>query len=306
MKCEEARQFMLLAGYGELSFEEEEALELHVASCPECQAARAENASLESLLAQAELEPPAGLLARCRRDLAVRIGEESSLRRRFSIRQLWDRWVVHPPMWLRPVGAMAMLAAGFFAARIVPESPMMARFSGGSAEPASIARVRLVNAAGPGQVRVQYEEIRQRELTGSLQDEQIRAMLISAAADPSDPGLRVDTMDLLKNHCERDEVRQVLIQALRNDPNSGVRLKALDGLKAYAREPETRQALAEVVQRDDNPGVRVQAIDLLLQNRGEPEVVGLLQELMRREENNYIRSRSQKALREMKASVDTF
>jgi hypothetical protein len=131
MNCEEARQFMLLAGYGELSFEEEEALELHIASCPECQAARAENATLESLLAQAELEPPAGLLARCRRDLAVRIGEESSLRRRFSVRQLWDRWVVHPPMWLRPVGAMAMLAAGFFAARIVPESPMMARYSGG-------------------------------------------------------------------------------------------------------------------------------------------------------------------------------
>lgn len=305
MNCEDARQFMLLAGYGELSFEEEEVLELHVASCPECQAVRAEDTSLESLLAQAELEPPAGLLARCRRDLAVRISEESALRRRFSLRQLWSRWVVHPPMWLRPVGAIAMLAVGFFAARFVPESPMMARLTGGAAEPASIARVRLVNAAGPGQVRVQYDEIRQRELTGSLQDDQIRSMLISAAGDPSDPGLRVDTMDLLKNHCERDEVRQVLLQALRSDPNSGVRLKALDGLKAYAREPETRQALAEVVQRDDNPGVRVQAIDLLLQNR-EPEVVGLLQELMRREENNYIRSRSQKALREMKASVDTF
>lgn len=305
MNCDDARQLLLLAGYGELSFEEEEALELHLAACPGCQAARAENESLESLLAKAELDPPPGLLARCRRDLAVRIGEESAPRRRFSLAHLWDRWVIHPPMWLRPVGALAMLAAGFFAARVVPESPMLARLTGGSAPLASVARVRLVNAAGSGQVRVQYDEIRQRELTGSLQNEQIRSMLISAAADPSDPGLRVDTMDLLKNHGESDEVRQVLLQALRTDPNSGVRLKALDGLKAYAREPETRQALAEVVQRDDNPGVRVQAIDLLLQNR-QPEVVGLLQELMRREENSYIRSRSQKALREMKASVDTF
>lgn len=304
MNCEDARQFMLLAGYGELSFEEEEALELHLASCPACQAERARNTSLESLLAHAELDPPPGLLARCRRDLAVRIGEESAPRRRFSIPAMWDRWVVHPPMWLRPAGAVAMLAIGFFAARFVPATSPIARFAG-MQEPASVARVRLVNAAESGQVRVQYDEVRQRELTGSLQDERIRSMLISAAADPTDPGLRVDTMDLLKNHGEQDEVRQVLLNALRNDPNSGVRLKALDGLKAYAREPETRQALAEVVQRDDNPGVRVQAIDLLLQNR-EPEVVGLLQELLRREENSYIRSRSQKALREMKASVDTF
>ena len=304
MKCEDARQFLLLAGYGELSFEEEEALELHVASCPECQAVRASNASLESLLAQAELDPPPGLLARCRRDLAVRIGEESAPARRFSLAGFWNRWVVHPPMWLRPAGALAMLAVGFFAARLVPESSALARFTNPD-QPASVARVRLVNAADSGQVRVLYDEIRQREMTGSLQNDQIRNMLLSAAADPSDPGLRVDTMDLLKNHCERDEVRQVLLHALRNDPNSGVRLKALDGLRAYARETETRQALAEVVQRDDNPGVRVQAIDLLLQDR-QPEVVGLLQELMRREGNGYIRSRSQKALREMKASVDTF
>jgi hypothetical protein len=304
MNCEEARQLLLLAGYGELEFEEEEALELHLASCAGCQAVRAGNTSLDTLLAQSELDPPPGLLARCRRDLAVRIAEEPAQTRRFSPAALWQRWVVNPPMWLRPAGALAMLAAGFFAAQLVPESSSLAKFTN-PAQPASVSRVRLVNAADSGQVRVQYDEIRQREMTGSVQDEKIRSLLLSAAADPSDPGLRVDTMDLLKNHCERDEVRQVLLHALRTDPNSGVRLKALDGLKAYAREPETRQALAEVVQRDDNPGVRVQAIDLLLQNR-QPEVVGLLQELMRREDNTYIRSRSQKALREMKASVDTF
>ncbi len=84
MNCDDARQLLLLAGYGELSFEEEEALELHVASCPECQSVRARNASLETLLAQAELDPPPGLLARCRRDFAVRIGEESAPARRFS------------------------------------------------------------------------------------------------------------------------------------------------------------------------------------------------------------------------------
>ena len=35
-------------------------------------------------------------------------------------------------------------------------------------------------------------------------------------------------------------------------------------------------------------------------------MVGVLQELMRKEENGYVRMRCQKALRDMKASVDTF
>jgi hypothetical protein len=35
-------------------------------------------------------------------------------------------------------------------------------------------------------------------------------------------------------------------------------------------------------------------------------VVGVLQESMRREDNDYIRLRTQRVLREMNASVDTF
>ena len=56
---------------------------------------------------------------------------------------------------------------------------------------------------------------------------------------------------------------------------------------------------------DDNAGIRTQAIDLIFQRR-EKELVGVLQELMRREDNDYIRLRTQRALREMNASVDTF
>lgn len=305
MNCETARQMMMLAEYGELTFEEENELEQHLDGCAECQVERGKVAGFEAVLASVEEELPAGLLARCRRDLAAKIDEESLPSRRFSPANLWRKWVVHPPMWLRPVGAMAMLAVGFFAAQVAPEVPALAALTGAKAGEAGVARVRLVNQGEQGQVRVLYDEVRQKEMTGSLQDEQIRRLLLAAASDPSDPGLRVESVDLLKNHCERDEVRKLLLHALVTDPNSGVRLKALEGLKPYARDEETREVLARVVQRDDNPGVRVQAIDLLLQSK-EPEIAGLLQELLRREENSYIRSRSQKALRDMKASIDTF
>jgi hypothetical protein len=256
------------------------------------------------LISQGEADLPPGLLARCRRDLALRIEQEAAPSRRFALSNIWRNWVISPPMWLRPVGALAMLAVGFFAARVVPENSAFAVLTGESQAPA-VARVRLVNPGAAGRVRVLYEEIRQKELTGSIQEDKIRNLLLSAAADPADPGLRVETMDLLKNHCDRVEVRQALLHALRRDPNSGVRLKALEGLKPYSRDLETRQALAQVLLTDDNPGVRTQAIDLLVQSK-EPEIAGVLQELLRREDNNYVRSRSQKALSEMKASIGTF
>lgn len=307
MNCETAKQQLVLFVYGELSFDEEELMEQHLDGCAACSAERVRLESLHEILSEGEPVAPAGLLARCRRDLAVQVaGARPSRRRGLSVGALWRNWVVNPPLWLRPVGAVAMLAIGFFAARIVPgDSPALARM-GVAQDPAPVvSRVRLVNPNESGGVRVQYEEVRQREMSGALQDDQIRRLLLAAAVDPSDPGLRVESIDLLQKHCSELEVRRALLNALRTDTNSGVRLKALEGLKPYARDPETRKVLAQVLLVDDNPGVRTQAIDMLVQNQG-ADIAGVLQEVLRSEQNPYVRSRSQKALSDMKASVGTF
>ncbi len=59
------------------------------------------------------------------------------------------------------------------------------------------------------------------------------------------PGLRVESVDLLKNNSQSAEIRKALVYALEHDPNAGVRLKALDGLKQFAEDPDTRQALTQ-------------------------------------------------------------
>jgi hypothetical protein len=306
MTCQQAKDYLVLAEYSELSFEEEESLESHVAACPECQAERLRLQDLSGALARCEEELPAGLLARSRREFASALERERKLERR-PWREFWRRWVVNPPMWLRPVGALTMLAAGFFGARVISTTPAMAPVASlvSGQAPAVATRVRLVNPDANGRVRLLLEETRQRELSGELDNQEIRRLLLAAASDPADPGLRVESIDLLKAHTSDDEVRRALLDALRGDPNSGVRLKAIEGLRPYARDPETRRVLAAVLLHDDNPGVRTQAIDLLVQSK-EADVAGVLQELVRREENNYVRSRSQRALNEMKASVGTF
>lgn len=307
MTCETARQQLVLFVYGELSFDEEELVEKHLESCTECQIERVRLEAMNAMLDPGEAEIPAGLLARCRRDLAVKVQEERTApRKRVALASIWRNWVVAPPMWLRPLGAVAMLAIGFFAARLVPsDSPALTHMGSSNETAPMVSRVRYVDPDESGRVRVMFDETHQREVSGDVKDANIRRLLLAAAADPGDPGLRVESIDILKRQCSDDEVRRALLNALRGDPNAGVRLKALEGLKAYARDPETRKVLAQVLLSDDNPGVRTQAIDLLVQNK-EPEVAGVLQELLRREENSYVRSRSQKALTEMRASVGTF
>ncbi len=307
MNCDTARQQLVLFVYGELSFDEEELLEQHLDTCADCRADRARLEDLGALLEDAQAEVPAGLLARCRRDLAARLQEartRPSLTARFS--GIWRNWVVNPPMWMRPAGAIAMLALGFFGARLMPVHSTTLERMGVPQEPAPVvSKVRLLNPDEAGRVKVTYDEVRQRETSGNINDERIRRLLLAAAADQADPGLRVESIDILKQQCSDNEVRQALLNALRSDTNSGVRLKALEGLRLYARDPETRKVLSQVLLTDDNPGVRTQAIDLLVQSK-EPDVAGVLQEVLRKEENNYVRSRSQRALSEMKASVGTF
>ncbi len=94
----------------------------------------------------------------------------------------------------------------------------------------------------------------QRVLSGSLDDQAIQRLLLTAAKDPSDAGLRVESVDLLKNNPQSAEIRKALVYALQHDPNAGVRLKALDGLKQFAEDPDTRQALTRCCSKTTTPG----------------------------------------------------
>ncbi len=305
MNCQEVRDLIPLYLYGELSFDEEERVERHLASCAACAAERARCEKLTLLLGEGEAGVSAELLARCRRDLAAALEKERRRRGWAALRRFWTEWVVSPPMWLRPVGAMAMLALGFFGARMLPEDAAVLGPLARSSPPAVVGKVRLVDTTDRGEVRVQYEEIRPRELRGSFQDERIRRLLLAAANDPTDPGVRVESIDLLKNRTADAEVRRALINALRTDENAGVRLKALEALRPYAHEPETRQALAQVLLDEKHVAVRMAAVEMLADVQ-EPDVAGALQQLLHREEDQYVRQRTLKALAAMKASYGTF
>jgi anti-sigma factor RsiW len=320
--CAAVREQFTLLLYGELSFDQEERVESHLDTCVECRTALEREKALHAAFDSVVIEPPVSLLRECREDLQARLMEERAPARAAAQAhsgwwdQLVDALTLRPGFpgmrgWLRPVGALTLVALGFFAARVAPLAGfgVPGSFQAmGLAAPES-SRVRNVETAADGQVQIVLDETRPRLISGRLDDQQIRALLLGAAKDPSDPGLRAETVNILNTDAELPEVRGTLVFVLRNDENEGVRLRAMEGLKAFTREPDVRGALTHVLLSDSDAGLRTQAIDLLTAGSAENldrQIVGTLQELMNREENSYVRQRSRMVLELMKASAETY
>lgn len=302
MNCESVGKNTALFLYGELSLEEEQSFQDHLDACGECRKMFESEKRLHELLDRREMVPEPALAVRCRRDLAQRI--EASGPRRSTVRNWLDRlFDLRVAALVRPVGALALVALGFFTARWTAV-PGTGAFSASGSGPV-VTRVRYLNPEPSGKVQVLLEETRERTLSGSPDDDQIRRLLLAAARDSSDAGVRAESMDLLRVRQSAGELRPLLLYLLQHDPNPGVRLKALDGLKTYSADREVRGVLSQVLLKDENPGVRAQAIDLLVQHEDD-STVAVLQELVQKDDNSYVRLRCQRALDEMNASVGTF
>jgi HEAT repeats/Putative zinc-finger len=305
MKCDRIQELLSLYLYRELPLPEESAVDWHIRSCAHCQSALDAERSLHAAIDTARIAPPAGLLADCRRSLPDLLRDApvrpESRPSRWETILAWVRPAEPRLFWMRPAGALALVALGFFAARLTSVQPVYAP----SDEAPAAVRVRSVSAEPSGRVTLTVDETRQSVLAGGVDEEPIRRLLLEGARNPADPGVRAESVDVLRASSRNPEVRDALLFALQNDPNAGVRLKALEALQPYAGEPASHRALAQVLLRDDNSGVRSRAVDILIQT-GHDDMVEILQGLLEREDNVYVRSRSQEALRAMNASLETF
>jgi hypothetical protein len=290
--------------YGELAGQEEDGMEQHLHGCAACRAELDRQRALHRNFDALQMAPPPNLLAECRHELfhANQIEERRIRNPKSEIRNLF--FAVWRP--LQPIGAVALIVLGFFTARLTTsrEANLAANLASITGEPIS-STIRSVQPDASGHVQIALDETRRRLVTGSLSDGNIEKLMLAAAKDAGNDGLRVESIELLKGRATSVEVRDALLTALRNDPNPGVRFKALDGLKGIASQPEVRKTLTYVLQNDQNPGVRIQAIDLLTQ-RQDTDLVGALQQLVSKESNSYVRQRCERALEEMNASVGTF
>lgn len=319
--CGVVQDRLALLLYGELSFDEEERVETHLESCAECRAALERERALHQAVDQAAVEPSPALLLDCRARLETRLEHEPPPAPATSAGWL-DRLVEAltprlPAAWMRPAGAFALVAVGFVAARLAPQfGPAMFGSMAVSGHPAA-ARVRYIEPAPDGQVQIVLDETHQRVVVGRIEDQNIRNLLLAATRDPSNAGLRADTVRLLTGRAQlgqAEDVRDALVWAVSNDENDGVRLTALRGLGAFLGQAEVRGALAQVLQRDPNAEIRMAAMEMLIGGLADTspraamdrEMIRVFQELMTREDNVYLRQQAQRALELARASAEIY
>jgi len=312
MNCDAISTLIPLYYYGELTPEQEDAVEEHTHQCRECADAVEQQRSLAAALDRREMQVPPLLLEDCRADLLATLhGGVSRVpatnRAHKGPWALFLEAVSHSFSGLgrfrQPIGAMAMLAIGFFGARLtttrVPVTPP-------SGSDDVFTTVRSVQPDQSGHVQIAYDETRRNMVRGRVDDPNIQRLML-AGAHEDNPAVRVEAMDLLRTRAGSGstEVRDALLNAVAADSNPAVRLKALDGLKPLSGDAEVRKALSRVLLSDDNAAVRMQVVDILVAHRDD-YMVGLLQGMVQRENNDSVRLKLEKALKEMNASVGTF
>ena len=307
MTCDSVARLIPLYFYGELMPEEEDRLEEHLHGCAGCLREVERQWAMAAALDRRRAEVPPMLLEACRADLlaAVQGGAPRFIK---PAKGPWTLFLEALAATLAgfghyrtPVGAVALVAVGFFAARFtgtgVPAS---------SLSPAGevFSTVRSVEPDNSGRVQIAFDETRRRVVSGATGDRDIQRLLLAAAREDN-PAVRVESVDLLRSRAGSGEVRDALLNVVARDSNAGVRLKALDGLKPLAGDPQVRKTLAQVLLLDDNPAVRMQVVDLLVLHRDD-SMVGVLQNVVQKEDNNYVRLKCEKALKDMNASIGTF
>src|ERR1700677_2882040 len=314
MKCDWVRQNILFYVYNELEDDARYEVEQHLARCPECatelKATRKFHATLSATPVE---EPTPNLLAASR----MRLQEALETTQPGSF---WHHLILEPAAWLRQIRLSAALAAGVFVVGfgggIGATYNYLASGRGNvtgtiASDPSnpsldqplesSIAGIRSVTQEpGSNQVSIKYDTVSTQEAQGSLNDQRIQQLLLFAARNNYNSGVRMDSVDLLTQEPNNTHVREALMYALRYDSNPGVRLKALDSLGAYVKsDPRVRDVVLEALIQDSNPGVRTDALRLLDPVRADSSVRSVLQELARTDQNQYIRGQARMMLAQL-------
>jgi len=318
MTCQQVQTKLSLYLYGELDFAEEEEVERHVGECALCERALAREKTWHTTLNGGQTDVPLDLLARCRRELKTVVSRSGGNGGSYA-RRLW-RWAApfgfSTTRWsMRLAAASLLIFAGFTAARWIDRNGLPGSFgTSGLSEEALInppsVKVRDIQPGSNDRVRILVDQIREGEVTGRVDDAGVRQLLLAATRDSADPGIRVDSVEML-NGQNGDDVRDTLIHSVEHDPNAAVRLKALESLRSFAADSSTRSALKFVLEHDENPGVRTEAIDVLApadeKMEFSPDLAGALQDVMRSgRDDDYVHMRCLQVLREMKASLDVY
>jgi hypothetical protein len=285
-ECESAQQDIALAVYGELPDDASHRLEHHLEGCGYCrQELEAVQGLRQAMSLYPMLEPSPNLLTRTRLRLEEAL---DAVPRSGWMTRIVDR-LFNGIARIQSAPAMASvvlicgLGAGGFAGFRAGEKAAVPLVAQGpttqaptrTADPQpdgqQVANIRsIVRTPGTENVDISYDRLVPETIHGSLDNDEVRQLLLLGAQSRLDPNVRVDSVGLLAGECRAGhqcgdgQVRDALMVALRRDKDPNVRLKALEGLQPYVGEDmNIRNVVLTALLKDSDPRVRIKAVELL-------------------------------------------
>ena len=310
MKCDWVHQNILFYVYNELEDDARYEVEQHLARCPECATELKATRKFHSTLSETIAEPTPNLLTASR----MRLQEALETTRQGGFLQ---RLILEPATWLRQLRMSPALAAvifivgfgggigatyNFLSSARAGDVALVSRAQTPPVDSSSvIAGIRSVTQEpGSNQVSIKYDTVLTQEAQGSLNDQRIQQLLLFAARNNYNSGVRMDSVDLLTQAPDDSRVREALMYALQNDTNPGVRLKALEGLSGFVRQdPQVRDGVLRALISDTNSGVRLQALRLVEPMKADSNVRSVLTRLSQSDQNVSIRTQAHTMLAQM-------
>lgn len=284
MTCSEVQPELSLYLYGELDFAAEEAVELHLADCAFCQLALSREKEWHAAVNKQQHDISPEWLAACRSSLAEQIAHEPTTFAHFRQR-ISGRW--HSFFDIRTTDRSYRLAAvsflvlaGFAAGRYADHVHYSAAgLSGGGVSGAdsagfmqpAVTQVQEIRPEAGNRVRIVLQQVQVREISGSRDDDGVRALLVGAARESVDPGVRMDSVEMLAGQ-PNVETRDAILSTIRTDPNAAVRVKAVESLRQFPMDAASRDALEFALAHDRDPGVRTEAMDVLVPVQGDFQI----------------------------------
>ncbi len=334
MNCTEFHEKVLLGAYGELPDDQAHALSLHLAGCSPCREEQEQLLALKTLsAAHPVLEPTPNLVARSRTRLEDALDA-------LPPKRWYDRvadWMTRTAAGLQsaPVAACLLLVAGAglgslggfeFSQRhaangagaglSVPTAGVSvpgnapAPHSAGPVSAGEVASVSaIVRQPNSNLVEVSFNQVQPRRVKGTLEDPQIRQLLMLASQNAASPGVRDDSVGLLAAECRsghgcegkgvpNTDIRDALMVSLRYDRSTTVRRKALDGLQPFVGEDmQVRNAVLEALLNDPDAQIRSTAISMLEPVDADTSVRQVLSTVALSDQNSHIRNASRLVLR---------
>jgi len=313
MKCEKAQQNIVLVTYGELPDEQMASLEEHLAGCEACsRELQAQLALHEALACNPVVDPSPNLLAQSRMKLDEALDTIPPHSLLARLRSNLFGWLGH--MQGAPALMTLLIGVGFLAGNFtnryqvahqprLPSPVVLSNTTNGT-----IANISgIVPTPNSQIVQVTYNRVVPETIQGSLDDPQIRQLLLIATKAAATNAVRTDSVALLANECRTGHqcvgdtdgtgIRSALLVSLRYDKNPNVRLNALEGLQPYvAEDHRVRDAVLEALMHDSSPQVRTRAISLLQPVESDSSVRQVMRTVSTTDENPYIRTVSTHAL----------